>query len=335
MDLERFNQDDTKKETSQVVGKALFLVGMFLLIFIAVSVWGEPSLQTAVAEIEIVQQTGVVQQTDVAAEKSATALLPEGKTIEVSLPQTYALNVSYGDLGPQLLAAGAIDYDRFVQLYQQSGRPLSPTQLNLLKEGSEAPIVMGFQNAHFLLNFFWALGLANNNPILTEGPMMQYGAENIGRFASTGGWSIGQRPATALYASTPMIPLTPEQQARLEAVAYNVYRPCCNNHTAFPDCNHGMAMLGLLELLASQDATVEEMFTAAKYVNGFWFPQQTLETAVLFKAAMNLDYEDVDARLAVGPEVFSASGYQQVNQWLAENNLLELSPNGGNSCGVG
>ena len=29
-------------------------------------------------------------------------------------------------------------------------------------------------------------------------------------------------------------------------IAKGIYRPCCNNSTYFPDCNHGMAMLGLL-----------------------------------------------------------------------------------------
>src|SRR3989337_263923 len=40
--------------------------------------------------------------------------------------------------------------------------------------------------------------------------MMRYGKEQIGRFASTAGWTLGARPATALYASTPTIALTPE-----------------------------------------------------------------------------------------------------------------------------
>jgi hypothetical protein len=47
-----------------------------------------------------------------------------------------------------------------------------------------------------------------------------------------------------------LIPLTAEQQALVEEVAAEIYRPCCNNSTLFPDCNHGMAMLGFLELLA-------------------------------------------------------------------------------------
>jgi hypothetical protein len=48
------------------------------------------------------------------------------------------------------------------------------------------------------------------------------------------------------------------QQKRLEEVTIGVFRPCCDNPHAFPDCNHGMAMLGLLELMA-RDASVDEM----------------------------------------------------------------------------
>jgi hypothetical protein len=96
-----------------------------------------------------------------------------------------------------------------------------------------------------------------------------------------------------------------------------------------------MAMLGLLELLASQGATEDEMYAAAKAVNAFWYPQQAVETAVFFKTAMNLDYDDVDPRMAVGRDVFSGTGFQMVDQWLAENNLLEPAPNSGGSCGVG
>lgn len=317
MNMEEHNQNE-KNKGSQVIRNSFIFVSMFVLVFIAVTVWGPSSQQTTLA-------TG----------QTSTNSGHEGDVVQVSLPQTYALDVTYGDLGPQLLAAGAIDYDRFIQLYQQMERPLSSTQIDILEKGSDAPIVMDFENAHFLLNFFWAFGLANNNPILTEGPMMQYGAEKIGNFASTGGWTIGKRPATELYAGSTLITLNPTQQARLEEVAHHVYRPCCDNHTAFADCNHGMAMLGLLQLLASQDATVDEMFAAAKSVNGFWFPQQSLETAVYYKATTNLNYADVDPRLAVSKEIFSGSGYRRVNQWLAANNLLDQSPNNGNNCGVG
>ena len=246
----------------------------------------------------------------------------------------YALPASYGEIGPQLLAASAIDYDLFVQAYQGAGKPLTAEQLAILREGSDAKIVFDNENAYFLLNFFWALGLANQNPLLEEGPLQEYSDGQVGRFASTGGWTIGQKPAAEFLSSASIIPLTPEQQARLEEVANAVYRPCCNNPTTFPDCNHGMAMLGLLELMAAQGATADEMFEAAKYVNAYWFPQQTLELAIAFKASEGLSFADVDPRQAVGPELFSESGFRALHQMLAESGLLQQTPNQGGSCGV-
>ena len=297
----------------------LLLAGLFTLTLVLVIVWTPAPART---QPPIIRGVGPVQPAP-----------GTGGSIQIRLPEQHLLPVSWGNLGPQLVAAGAIDADRFIQLYADGGRPLTAAQQGLLYTASDDPIVIDYQNARFVLNFFWALGLVNQNLILTEGPMMQQSEGDIGRFASTGGWTLGHHLATELYASAPLITLTPQQQARLEEVAFNVYRPCCNNHTAFADCNHGMAMLGLLELLASQDATIEEMFAVAKAVNGFWFPQQVVETAVFFKATMNLDYADVDPHMATGPEVFSGSGYGQVQQWLAENGLLEQVPNGSN-CGV-
>jgi hypothetical protein len=253
---------------------------------------------------------------------------------QINPPEGYALPVTYGNLGPQLLNAGAIDYDRFAKVYVDAGQPLTDDQLAILKQGSRDSIVINRDNAYFLLNFFWAVGLTNQNAILTQGPMMKNGQDQIGNFASTGGWTIGARLPVELYASTALITLTSEQQARLENVAQNVFRPCCNNPTHFPDCNHGMAMLGLLEALAAQNATESEMFTAAKYANAFWYPQQSLEQAVMFKAAQNLNVDQVDAREWVSLNFSSAAGFKNVHQWLADNGLLKSGPNGGNSCGV-
>jgi hypothetical protein len=233
-----------------------------------------------------------------------------------------------------MIAAGAIDLTKFVQVYQQAGKPLTDEQMTILTQGSASNIVINEQTSYFLLNFFWALGLINQNRILTEGPMMSKGIEQIGNFASTGGWTIGAKSPTDLYASTLIIPLTEEQQARLEEVASGVYRPCCNNPTTFPDCNHGMAMLGLLELMASQNATTDEMFETAKYVNAFWFPQQTLEVATVFKSTQNVDFAQADPRQVVGGNYSSASGFQAVHQWLSNNNLLLQAPSSGGSCGV-
>jgi hypothetical protein len=284
--------------------------------------FGDTTVEVSVSSEEVAEESA---SPEVRASSEVSASPEEiSAAAQLNLPDHYPLLVAYEDVGPQLLAAGAIDYDRFIRVYDEAGQPLTQEQQDILTKGSETPIVINQDNAYFLLNFFWALGLANQNAILTEGPMMQYGGqEQIENFASTGGWTLTTKPVTELYASTPVITLAPEQQARFEEVAYAVYRPCCNNPTSFPDCNHGMAMLGVLELMASHNATVDEMFTAAKHINAFWFPQQTLEIALVFQNAKGQDFVQADPREFVGSNFSSASGFQGVHQWLAENNLLD------------
>ena len=253
---------------------------------------------------------------------------------QINPSEGYQLSVKYGELGPDMVTAGVIDYDKFLQVYEKAGRPLSDTQKEILTQGSDSRIVFSNENAHFLLNYFWALGLVNENPILTEGPMMMYGLEEIGRFASTGGWTIGAKPATEIYASVPILTITSEQQTRLEEVAQNIFRPCCNNPTHFPDCNHGMAMLGMLTLLVSEDASEAELYDAAKYANAFWYPQQYFELALYFKAVDGQEFAEVDAQKVVSADFSSGAGFSNVHQYLVANGLLEQAPGSGNSCGV-
>lgn len=251
---------------------------------------------------------------------------------QVNPKDGYALPISYGDLGPRLVEDGVISYDAFAAIYENSGNPLSAEQTEILKNGSDEEIVITAQNAHFLLNFFWAVGLANKNSILTDGPMVQNSGGQIARFASTGGWTLTTKPVTELYASMDLIPLTAEQQKLVEEVAAAIYRPCCNNHTLFPDCNHGMAMLGVLELMASQGATADAMFEAAKYINAYWFPQQTLETAIYLQLNQKIDFASADARLVVGNTLSSASGAGMVHEDLQAKGLLKQAPGQGGSC---
>lgn len=270
---------------------------------------------------------GLDETAEVKQQREAAALYEQ-----VNPREGYALPVSYGELGPRLLASGVINYDAFAAIYENSGNPLSAEQIEILKKGSDEKIVINAQNAHFLLNFFWAVGLVNKNQILTEGPMVQYSGGQIEGFASTGGWGLASKPVTELYASLELIPLTAEQQKLVEEVAAAIYRPCCNNHTLFPDCNHGMAMLGILELMASQGASADEMFEAAKYINAYWFPQQTLEAALYLKSNEGTDFADAEARLVVGETISSASGAGMVHENLKAKGLLEEAPGQGGSC---
>jgi hypothetical protein len=95
-----------------------------------------------------------------------------------------------------------------------------------------------------------------------------------------------------------------------------------------------MAMFGLLELMASQGATTDQMFEAAKEVNAFWFPQQTLELAVALKSIKNIEFVKADAKGVVGPQFSSGSGAQAVHQYLVQNGQLKQGSSSGGSCGV-
>ena len=253
---------------------------------------------------------------------------------QINPPDGYQIPAVFGDIGPQLIAAGAINMPMFVDLYKQQNRPLTDVQMAILTKETASSVEINPENSYFMLNFFWALGLTNQNPILTDGPMMSGGIEQVGGYASTSGWTLGTKNSTELYASHKIVTLTEEQQSRLLEVATGVYRPCCNNPTHYPDCNHGMAMLGLLELMASQNASVDEMYEAAKYVTAFWYPQQMLEVATMFKATKNVDYAKADARQVVSDQYASGSGFQAVHQWLSTNGLLQEAPSSGGSCGV-
>ncbi len=253
-------------------------------------------------------------------------------TVDQGLYGPFTLPVTYGDLGPRLLDAGAIGYERMAGALSRTSTPLTYAQTKVLREGSADPIVIDPANALFLLDFFWAAGLANRNTILTEGPMVRRSGGQVGRFASTGGWRLGAKPISELYAGTPLVTLTPEQQTRLERVASNVYRPCCDNPALFPDCNHGMAMLGMLTLLASQDADEDEMFAAAKYANAVWFPEQYQNLAVFFAATEDVEFRDLDAETLVGVKTSSQTGYQTVRSYLSTEGLLDVAPAGGVSA---
>ena len=94
-----------------------------------------------------------------------------------------------------------------------------------------------------------------------------------------------------------------------------------------------MAMLGLFELMASQEASVDELFEAAKYFNAFWFPQQTLDLATYFKATSGQSFAEMDPRTMVSMGYASGQGWSAVRQWLVEQDLGEEVPGGG-GCGV-
>jgi len=257
-----------------------------------------------------------VQQWQV--EPLSSALVPD-----VAPEAGVELPVVWGDTGKRLVEAGVIDREKWLELYSS----LSEEEKRLLDGNSPEKLHITRENAPYLLNLLWALGLANKNPILEEGEMSDPAYGGAGNFASTGGWTLAKGSAMDHYSMHTFVTQTPEQQELVENVSKNIYRPCCDNPTHFPDCNHGMAMLGLLELMASQGVGEEEMYEAALAVNSYWFPDvyQTIATYMLQRDTL---WKDVDAREVLGRDYSSASGYARV--------ASEVQSQGGqgSSCGV-
>ena len=192
----------------------------------------------------------------------------------VAPEEIFSLN--WGNLGAQMVEAGVIEKEKFESLYAQRGG-LSEADQKLLSGSNNRNLVITQENSGVMLNLLWAFGLGNKNPILENGPMVDSRYGGAGNFASTGGWTLAKGNVMDHYNRHSFVTLTEEQQALVERVAKNIYRPCCNNSTYFPDCNHGMAMLGLLELMASQGVSEQDMYKVALQVNTLWFPIQMQE----------------------------------------------------------
>lgn len=238
------------------------------------------------------------------------------------------LPISWGNLGTELVRSGTIDDEKFKTFYSQRGQ-FTEEYEQLLSSNNRGKLKITKDNAGYLLNMFWALGLANKNPILENGPMMDPKYGGAGNFASTGGWTMAQGDAMNHYSHHVLITLTAEQQALVEKVSKGIYRPCCGNSTHFPDCNHGMAMLGLLELMASQGVSEQDMWETALVVNSYWFPD-TYMTIATYMKNKGIDWKNVNSQEILGINFSSAQGFAKIS---AEVDSLADTKKG-NSCGI-
>jgi len=248
---------------------------------------------------------------------------------EVLPTEGVELPVVWKGMGKSLVLAGVIDDAKFQEVYAGRGE-LSADEQKLLFADDNGHITINTKNASLLLNLLWAFGLSNKNDVLEKGDMMdpQYGG--AGRFASTAGWTLSQGETMDHYSKHRFMTLTAEQQSAVEEVAKNIYRPCCGNSTYFPDCNHGMAMLGLLELMASQNVSKKNMYQYALAVNSYWFPDIYLNIANYFKNIERVNWDKVDPKKALSYDYSSNRGYQQI---LSKIEPQKSQSNGG-GCSV-
>ena len=229
--------------------------------------------------------------------------------VQVLPPGGFQSNISLGNSIIRLVQDGVINPKKFESLYR-NGSAVPQELRNVLNQPSDQPIRLTRQNANVYLNLLWPLGLSNH---MQANDMSPLNGSRLYNFSSTAGWTLGNASNGGLYFNKfRIVSLTPQQEAMVTMIAQNTYRPCCNNPTFFQDCNHGSALLGLLELGASQGLTENELYREALMFNSFWFPQVYVLLAVHFEASSHLGWSEVDPRLALSYDFSSLAGFYSI-----------------------
>lgn len=224
--------------------------------------------------------------------------------------------IAFGDSIKKLIAAGVLDPEKL----RASDKDMPDWVEHLLTVSSDDPIVFKEETAPYLVNLLWPLGLANKAPFNEKSPIHTL---RIPGFASTGGWTLGKEQNGYVYFNNvEAVSMTNQQQAIVLDVAMNTFRPCCDNSTFYQDCNHGSALLGLLELAASQGATVDGLYGIALTANSFWFPDYYAKAALIFAHFYRRPWRDVPPKLVLGRDFSSLSGWQKnVGDRLLQANI--------------
>ncbi len=244
---------------------------------------------------------------------------------QVLPPEGVALPVSWGTRIKQLVDAGVIYLPALSKTMQ-----LTPEQEGILTRGSTESIRIDRQNSQFVVDVLWALGLAQKSIVYDEGPMGTQYKKDAGNFASTGGWNLARGDAMQYLNRFDLIRLSAEEQQHVGEIAKHIYRPCCDNPTWFPDCNHGMAALAMIELMVSARVDDATIYKKVLGFNSFWFPDSYLAIATYF-ARQGMSWNSLDAKELLGAKYSTATGASKISSMVGP--LPYANPTGG-SCGT-
>ncbi len=225
---------------------------------------------------------------------------------EVVPKEGFTIEATWGDTISKMVKAGVLDEGKLNSiLSSRYGQSLTAEQKKLLEsENSNENLTINLNNGVFMMYILWVIGKDNDNPIQKNSPFAKY----------FNNYDIGVGKAG--YADTQLLSLTPEQQKIAENVALNSYRPCCGNPSGWPDCSHGFAALGLIELMASQGYSENEIFNAFVKFNSVWYPSTYVKNAIYFNITENKTWSEVDRKEVAGKQFSSASGTYAVDQYL-------------------
>ena len=166
------------------------------------------SVLVGLSEYYILKRRFAKQVKEILISNDPEALVKDA-TAKVLPVSGYQTSLTWGQLGKKLVEVGAIDQQKYEKIYNSNTN--GKQDLDIFSENFDKKIVINENNSRFVVNTLWALGLANKSKVLDQGPMRS-GDTPTGNFASTGGWTLGTKPAMDIYSSQELIPLTAEQQ---------------------------------------------------------------------------------------------------------------------------
>ena len=220
----------------------------------------------------------------------------------------YRSRIALKDSLLRVVRHGVLDRGKFLAA-EGGPKQLPKGWLDKLSQPSNDPIYLTRDNAAAWVDLLWPIGLANRMAANATSPLA---GRDLPNFASTGGWTLGRRPNGAAYFNKyRIVDLTSAAEALAVRVAKATFRPCCDNSTFFQDCNHGSALLGVLQLGAAQGLDEHALYKEALAFNSFWFPDTYIRTALYFKAVRKTDWLQVDPRLVMGADFSTASGWEK------------------------
>jgi len=242
---------------------------------------------------------------------------PASDIVEEVIPRAgVPTGIVFGDSIQKLIAAGVLDTGKF----RGTKKDLPQWVERVLTARSDDPITFNDQTAPYLVDLLWPLGLANKAAFNEKSPINTL---SIPGFASTGGWTLGRAENGYVYFnSLEAIRMSDDAQAMVLDVATHTFRPCCDNSTFFQDCNHGSALLGLLELAASQGSTRTGLYGIALVANSYWFPDNYSKTALYFSHFHHTSWRAIPPDLILGSDYSSLSGWEKnISDRLAAANI--------------
>lgn len=266
---------------------------------------------------------------------AGTSLPLQDVVEEVTPSKGFQTSMRFGDTIQTLIEAGALDPGKFRAVYQSKGTLPGWIEQALTGRSNE-PIVMSSETAPYLLNLLWPIGLATKGSFNDKSPINNV---RLPSYASTAAWTLGREANGAAYFNRiSTIEMTSEQEQMVVDVAQSTFRPCCDNSTFLQDCNHGSALLGLIELAAAQGASKADVYRFALMANSFWFPLEYRKTALYLAIYEGRPWKEASPRDILAPRLSTASGWQrnvnafvQLARFVPRSTLLQMN---GNGCGV-